>query len=122
METESAVQRIERFTLILALAGAAFLLAWRGWRWAAGYLVGALAGYLNFHVLKRVALAVGEASAGKPVRMRSALFLGLRYFILGGGAYVILKYSSFNVYAALIGLFVAVAAVILEILYELVFS
>ena len=47
---------------------------------------------------------------------------GLRYALLGGGAYVILHYSPVSVTAALLGLFVAVAAVIVEICFELAYA
>jgi hypothetical protein len=38
------------------------------------------------------------------------------------GAYVIVKYSTLSLAAALCGLFVPVAAIILEILFELVYA
>jgi hypothetical protein len=50
------------------------------------------------------------------------VFLGLRYVILGGCSYVILKYSAVSLTAALSGLFVSVAAVIVEILLELAYA
>ena len=50
------------------------------------------------------------------------IFLGLRYLILGGGAYVILRYSQISLTAVLAGLFVSIAAVIVEILFELGFA
>ena len=46
----------------------------------------------------------------------------MRYILLGGGAYVILKYSAISLPAALAGLFVSVAAVIAEILFELAYA
>ena len=46
----------------------------------------------------------------------------MRYVLLGGGAYVILKYSAISLPAALAGLFVSVAAVIVEILFELAYA
>jgi hypothetical protein len=51
-----------------------------------------------------------------------AVILGLRYVILGGIAYGILKYSAVSLPAMFWGLFVTVAAVILEILFELVYA
>jgi hypothetical protein len=48
--------------------------------------------------------------------------LGLRYLILGAAGYVILNYSSLSLAAAMAGLFVPVAAVILEILFELIYA
>ena len=47
---------------------------------------------------------------------------GLRYLLLGGGAYVILKYTAISLPAALAGLFIPAAAVIVEILIQLVYA
>jgi hypothetical protein len=63
--------------------------------------------------------ALGET---RPTRKRVAVLAGLRYALLGGGAYVILRFSSVSVTATLAGLFVAVAAVIVEICFELVYA
>jgi hypothetical protein len=50
------------------------------------------------------------------------VLLGLRYVLLGAGAYVILKYTAISLPAALAGLFVPVAAVLIEILIELAYA
>jgi hypothetical protein len=63
-----------------------------------------------------------EAIGGEAVKSRKAVFLGMRYVLLGGGAYVILKFSAISLPAALSGLFVSVAAVIIEILLELAYA
>jgi len=42
--------------------------------------------------------------------------------LLGLGAYAILKFSEISLTAALVGLFVSTAAVILEILIELIYA
>jgi hypothetical protein len=117
-----AVRRIVRATLWLGLAGAAAALALGGWRAAGGFLLGAAASWLNFRWLERLVEALGGAAGGRPPRARVAVFLGLRYVLLALGAYVILKSSVFSLPAALAGLFVSVAAVILEILFELVYA
>jgi len=115
---EVAVARIWKITFALSIAGILAFLAWRGWTWAAGFLLGAGLSALNFRWLKRLAAALGSEVA-KP---RMAVLLGLRYLLLGGGAYVILKYSRISVAAMFWGLFVSVAAVILEILIELAYG
>jgi hypothetical protein len=51
-----------------------------------------------------------------------AVILGLRYLLLGLGAYAILKFSEISLMAALVGLFVSTGAVILEILIELIYA
>src|SRR3954468_11018226 len=101
------VERIWKAMWIVAGGGAAGLLFWRGWTWSAGWLIGSAISVLNFRWLKQLTDALGSGDA-KP---RKAVFLGLRYLLLGGGAYVILKYSAISLPAALAGLFVSVAAV-----------
>jgi hypothetical protein len=78
-----------------------------------------VASWLNFRWLKQVVDALGGR---RPTRTRVAVLAGLRYLLLGGGAYVILHYSPVHVGAALTGLFTAVAAVIVEMLLELVYA
>jgi hypothetical protein len=117
-----AVGRIMWMTLALGGIGTvAALIAW-GWSGGGGFLAGAAASYLNFRWLKRLVDALGRASEGEPPRARVAVFLGLRYALLAAGAYAILKSSILSLPAALAGLFVSVAAVILEILFELVYA
>jgi hypothetical protein len=114
----AAVARIWKIVWVMGAAGAIALMVWRGWTWSGGWLLGTAVSALNFRWLKQLADSIGGAAA-KP---RKAVFLGLRYVFLGGGAYVILKYSAISLPAALSGLFVSVAAVILEILFELAYA
>jgi hypothetical protein len=51
-----------------------------------------------------------------------AILIGLRYLLLAAGAYVIVNFTSLSLPAALVGLFVPVAAVILEITFELIYA
>ena len=71
-------------------------------------MLGGHSGMLSIHA--------GEA------KDRKAVLLGLRYVLLGGGAYVILKYTAISLPAALAGLFIPAAAVIVEILIQLVYA
>jgi hypothetical protein len=48
--------------------------------------------------------------------------MGLRYLLLAAGAYAIVNFTSLSLPAALMGLFVPVAAVILEIVFELIYA
>ncbi len=109
---ERTVARILRTLVIVAIAGAMVALAWRGWLIAVSFLVGALASWFNFRWLK--GFVAGMGPAGKP--SASAVFFVFRYLILAAGAYVILKYSKLSLPAALTGLFVPLAAVIIEAL------
>ena len=99
-------------------AGAVLLFAWKGWTWSAGFVLGAAVSWFNFRWLKQLVDALG----GKRPRTRLAVILGCRYLLLGAGAYVIVSFSSVSLPAALVGLFVSVAAVIIEILFQLVYA
>jgi hypothetical protein len=118
VDPDRAVQRILQAIVVLSAAGAIGLLMWRGWSFAAGWLLGATASAINFHWLRRVTETLGSASP----KDRKAVLLGLRYVLLGAGAYVILKYTAISLPAALAGLFVPVAAVLIEILIELAYA
>jgi hypothetical protein len=115
---ESAVERISKAMWAIGAGGAIAAFGWRGWTWGAGFALGAVASWLNFRWWKQVV----DALAGARPKRRTAIFLGGRYLLLGGGAYVILHYSSISLPAALAGLLVSAAAVIVEILYELIYA
>ncbi|HEV3332681.1 MAG TPA: ATP synthase subunit I [Bryobacteraceae bacterium] len=112
------VTRLVRLMVVMSAVGTVAAFVWRGWKWGAGFAVGSAISGLNFYWLKRLTQSLGSAR----VRRRSAVFLGSRYIVLGLIAYVILRYSSISLPAALAGLFVSTAAVIVEILFELVYG
>jgi len=122
MDLDRAVRRILSLTLALIVVGAAVYFIIGGWRTAFGFLLGGLTSYLNFQWIKRTVYALGETAGRKPPRARVAVFLGLRYLLLGLGVYVIVKFSEISLSAALVGLFAPAAAVILEILIELIYA
>jgi hypothetical protein len=113
-----AMARINRSMAGIGAGGSLGLLAAVGWPWGAGFALGAAVSWLNFRWLKQVVDALG----GKRPKARLAIFMGLRYLLMCGGAYAIVKYSNISLSAALAGLFVAVAAVILEILFQLIYA
>ena len=115
---DRAIVRILKAMFLFAVAGVIVAWLWRGAAWAAGFALGSLVSWINFRWLKQVVFTLGSERA----RPQTAVKLGFRYLLLGGGAYVILKYSSVNQLAALIGLFVSAAAVIVEILFELFYG
>ena len=116
-----AVTRIEFLIVFLSVAGTVAATIHGGGRWAVGFLLGAGASAISFRWIKKVVNALGEPARVRP-RKRFAVILGLRYLLLAAGGYVILNYSALSLAAALFGLFVPVAAVILEILFELTYA
>ena len=117
----NAVARILRMTAVFGGAGTLTLFVWRGWKWGAGFAFGAAVAWVNFLLLKRLADSLG-AMGRKPPSTASAVFLGSRYLILGAVVYATLRFTSINMIAAAIGLFVSLAAVLVEILFELVYA
>jgi hypothetical protein len=115
---DRAVARIWKLIWAIGATGAVVMVAWRGWWWGAGWVIGTTVSALNFRWLKQLVFAIG----GEAPKPRKAIFLGMRYVLLGGGAYVILRFSKISLPAALSGLFVSVAAVIVEILLELAYA
>src|SRR5580692_12553123 len=107
--------RVTRTILLVAVIGSLVAL-WRGWTYGGGFAVGAWASWLNFRWLRGFVAGLGPGA--KPSGF--ALFFALRYVLLAGAAYVILKYSKFSLPAMLAGLFVSLAAVAIEILIQLV--
>ncbi|MEO7650427.1 MAG: ATP synthase subunit I, partial [Bryobacteraceae bacterium] len=88
MDLERAISRIGRWMLGIAAAGwvAAFVAG--GWRMAGGFLLGSVVSWLNYHWMKKLVNALGEQREGEPPPPPvSAVFLGMRYVLLGGGAY-----------------------------------
>jgi small-conductance mechanosensitive channel len=117
-----ALHRIGRAMTVLAplLAAAAW---WKfGLRPAAGFAFGCVIAYVNFHWLKRViagfvdrATGAATSQSGQGIVVR---FL-LRYFLMALGAYVILTVSPASLNGLLAGLFLPVAAIGCEAVYEL---
>ena len=120
LDLTRVLRRIYWLMFAIAAAGVVIGFAWRGLPVAAGYAVGALASLVSFRVFHRIAERLGSTEEGQAPRKRLAIAIGLRYLIFGAVAYVIVKYFEVSVIAVLVGLLVSAAAVILEILYELI--
>ena len=107
--------------LLLAVAAAGTVGAWwaAGSRVGIGFGAGAAISAVNYRWLHRTVSLIG--SSERPGKWSRGL-LALRYLILGAAAYGIVNYFELSVLAVIVGLLVAVAAVMLEILYELIFS
>lgn len=121
---DDAEPRLYRLMLVLAAAGipAAFLA--RGWPGATGFLLGAGLSVLNFRRIAGMVSAIAEAAAKplpEPVRKPSARLAVIRWLALAVAVYAIVKYFEVSLMAALLGLFVAVVAVLVEMMLELMF-
>lgn len=112
----SAVRRMYRWMALFVAAGAAVLLAWKGAWYAGGFAVGGALSVLNFHWLKSAVDALGSDARGRGVVV--AKFL-LRYALIVAAGFVIFQSSALSLSAFLGGLFVFVAGVLAEMIYEL---
>jgi ATP synthase I chain len=129
-ETDSfyaaAERRIERLTLALGLAGAVFASVGWGWRSGAGLALGAGLMWLNFRWLKQGIAALVKVSTAQASQERVGIPRGVYVKFLGRFAlllivvYVILSRSLLPVPAFATGLFAVVAAVMAELVWELV--
>ncbi len=125
---ERAQQRVEKLTLALGFAGAIAALFWRGWPEAAGVMLGGIVAWINFRWLRRFVgwiakLSLAQAGQETP-RMPNRIFLQMfgRYALLGVALYVMLMRFYWPVVAFVCGLFALVAAVLLEVLGEVVLA
>jgi len=109
---DRAAARIARNMVWIGALGTAVVWVASGWKWGAGFLVGALAAGFNYHWLKRMVEALGGG------RRPRGYWLAGRYILLGIGCYVILRFSSISALAVITGMFVLIAAIFVEILFE----
>ncbi len=116
---DRAVRRIRFAMALVTVAGVAVSLWMAGWAGGVGFLLGAAASALSFQWFKELAEAV---SGLRRPRVRLIVFLGLRYLLFGAAGYVIVRFFGVNLPAILAGLLVSAAAVVGEILYELIYA
>lgn len=115
-----AVGRMYISMAAMSAAGVLIVFVWWGWRAGLGFALGAAASCLNFRWLKNLVDSLAQVAAGRRLKSRTAVLLGLRYLLLAAAGYGILRVSEISLTAALVGLFVSAAAVVLEILYQLI--
>jgi hypothetical protein len=108
-------ERARRLTWIVAAAGTLVTLAVFGVRHGAGFAIGALISYANIHSW----LQIADALSGKRNRSiaASAMFMALRYLVIGTAIYATIKLLGTSPVAMILGLLASFAAVLLEVLY-----
>lgn len=117
---DRALRRLDRIAVAMGIGAVVWFLVWSGWRDAAGCAFTAAASVYNLRRLKQ--LAAGVSGGPRRSGAASAVALGLRYLILGGICFVIIKFLGVGLGAIFAGLFTSVAAVLAEIFYELLFT
>ena len=110
------VRRITLCILVLGPIGAVAFGAVKGVGFASGFLLGASLSYVSFWRWTKVVDALTGATKPRSI----GLWL-LRFVVLIGAGYVIVKYLEVTPVAVFMGLLVSAAAVIISIAYEAIF-
>jgi hypothetical protein len=115
-----ALRRIPRW--IAAVSAIALPFVWQhgGGLWAASFLTGVIGGYWNYVGVCRIAERISQTVARTGRASRSTGRSLLRLLFIAAAVFVIIRFTRINLAAAFMGLFTPVAAVMAEILYELV--
>jgi len=114
---ERATRRISLLTIGLGLSGSIAAVSLHGFWSGLAFLIGAAVSYFSFFGWRRLVGALGPGG-----QTRFAWLFVVRNFILLAAAWVIIKFLGPNAVAGATGLFVATAAIILEIIYELIYA
>jgi hypothetical protein len=114
---DQVVRRISRIILVLGFAGAITVAALKGIPSGFAFLIGSAVSFASFWGWRRVVDAFGP----NPKQRKTAFFV-IRLLALVAVACVIIKFLGLNVAAAALGLLVSGAAVVLEIIYELIYA
>jgi hypothetical protein len=111
---DRALRRLDSTALVLAGTAIFGMFTVDGWRGALGAAAGAAFSLASLHRWKRIAGALGAQSK---TRLRLRMLAG--YAVLGASLFVIIRYFGVSPRSVIAGLFVSMAAVIVEIVYEL---
>jgi hypothetical protein len=116
---QRALRRMPRWIALVTALALPFTWWHGGSLWAASFLVGAIGGYWNYVAVCRVAdrLSRTVQQTGRGPRSNPRPFLRLLFIAVA--AFVIIRFTRINLAAAFLGLFTPVAAVMVEILFEL---
>jgi hypothetical protein len=119
---DRAIARVPKLIALLGLIGGGTYWARNGLTDGSSFLAGAVAAWLNFKLLERFVNRLGELALAQPGKAVKAS--GFRAFIpfamVVAAVFVIIRLTGFNAAVALWGFLVCPAAVMLEILYELI--
>ena len=119
---ERALARLPNWMLLLAVVGVIWEFRTASTKGAAGFLIGAVAAWLNFRLIERAVNRIARLSTTEQEKVRAGsgvrIFLG--FVVFGTLAFVILGFTGFSLIAALLGFLVCPAAAVAEIAYELI--
>ncbi len=123
-DLDQAVARVPTLIVVLGLIGSGAAGHFGGFPYAGAFLLGSVAAYFNFRLIERLVKRLVEGLSANPEKPPKAaglrLFLQLGLFV--AGAFVILRFSGFNIIIALYGFLVCPAAVMLEAIFYLLLT
>src|SRR5580700_5519041 len=111
------IRRVTWIMVVLAITGSVLLVIIKGIRIGLAFLIGATVSYGSFWGWRQLV----DALTPEP-KKRSSFPLVLRILLLIALAYAIIRFLGLNVAAAASGLLVSAAAVLLELIYELIYA
>jgi hypothetical protein len=111
------IRRVTWIILALAVTGSAVLAIVKGIRVGLAFLIGATVSYGSFWGWRQLVDALTPGP-----KKRSAIPFMVRILLLIALAYAIIRLLGLNVAAAASGLLVSAAAVLLELIYELIYA
>jgi hypothetical protein len=111
------IRRVTWIILALTLTGSAVLSIIKGIRIGLAFLIGASVSYASFWGWRQLVDALSPAP-----KKRSSFPFVLRILLLIAVAYAIIRFLGLNVAAAASGLLVSAAAVLLELIFELIYA
>lgn len=111
------IRRITFCILAIGPSGAIAAGILKGPEVGIGFLLGAALSAVSFWRWKKIA-----DSLGGPPKRRSTTFWVLRFAVLVAACYVIVKYLGVSPAAVFCGLLVSAAAVIIALIYELIYG
>lgn len=117
---EAATPRMKRIMWGLACAGTLWFALARGAVWGLSFLLGALISLASFHFTERFVNGM-DGGGPRPSTFTAAL-AGMRYLFIAGLVFVLAATAGLQVLGALLGLLVAAAAALLEMIFELASS
>jgi hypothetical protein len=118
---ERALARLPNWMAVLGVIGTALAARYAGLSGAVGFFLGSLAAWLNLRLVERGVNRIVRLATAEPgtISTGSGVRLFIQFAIFATVAFVILRFTGFNLKAALLGFFVCPAAAVIEIVYEL---
>jgi hypothetical protein len=107
------VERLGRWIILVGVVSWIVVVVRWGWKGAAGFAFGAVAAYMNMRWLAN--------SLANPAGLATGLLV-FRFALVGGAAYVILETFGISPLFVLAGLLSASLAVVLEILFQILYA